>query len=118
MPSAFLSVRLSETGAKDSSATLAFREKAAAEARRMINSFLEQTGWHPSKIKGRAGALLYSKYNLLVRFIMRRGASPTKPAHRWHVERLRIYRLGQLDQFERSLSTSPPQGVNPATHAS
>jgi menaquinone-dependent protoporphyrinogen oxidase len=39
---------------------------------RVIDSFLADTGWHPSKVHAAAGAVMYSKYNFLIRFIMRR----------------------------------------------
>ena len=38
----------------------------------MIDTFLTDTGWRPSKIRAVAGALMYSKYNLLLRLIMKR----------------------------------------------
>ena len=41
-------------------------------AQKMIDAFLEETHWHPGKIKAVAGALLYSKYNFLLRLIMKR----------------------------------------------
>ena len=37
----------------------------------MIADFLTQTGWHPAGITPVAGALLYSKYNFLLRFMMK-----------------------------------------------
>ena len=38
----------------------------------MIDTFLAETGWHPSKVRAVAGALSYTKYNFLVRFVMKR----------------------------------------------
>jgi len=72
MPTVFLSVSLSEAGAEDEDAPPERRVQAAADAQRMIDTFLEQTRWHPSKIKAVAGALLYSKYNFLLRLVMKR----------------------------------------------
>ena len=69
---AFLSVSLSEAGAEDSTATPRRRAQAAADVERMIADFLSETGWHPAKIKAVAGALRYSKYNFLLRFVMKR----------------------------------------------
>ena len=71
MPAAFLSVSLSEAGAEAEGATPEQRTRSAAEAQRMIDAFLEETGWHPSKIRAVAGALMYTKYNFLVRFVMK-----------------------------------------------
>jgi menaquinone-dependent protoporphyrinogen oxidase len=71
MPTVFLSVSLSEAGAEDMAKSAEDRAKAAADAEGMIRAFLDETGWHPSHIRAVAGALLYSKYNFLVRFAMR-----------------------------------------------
>lgn len=75
LPTVFLSVSLSEAGAEDPDAPPERREKAAADVQRMIDQFLNETHWHPSKIRAVAGALLYTKYNFLVRFVMKRIAS-------------------------------------------
>jgi menaquinone-dependent protoporphyrinogen oxidase len=72
MPTAFLSVSLSEAGAEDDEASRENRVKAADDVRAMIHDFLNETGWHPSKIKAVAGALMYTKYNFLVRLVMKR----------------------------------------------
>jgi len=72
IPTAFLSVSLSEAGAEDATAPPENRARAAADATRMIDAFLAETGWHPSSIKAVAGALLYTKYNFLLRFVMKR----------------------------------------------
>lgn len=68
----FLSVSLSEAGAEDPAASLEHRARAAADVQRMIDAFLKETGWHPSKVRAAAGALSYTKYNFLVRFVMKR----------------------------------------------
>jgi menaquinone-dependent protoporphyrinogen oxidase len=75
MPTLFLSVSLSEAGAEDMSKSA--EDRAAADAQGLIQAFLDETGWHPRHIRAVAGALLYSKYNFLVRFVMRRIASKT-----------------------------------------
>jgi menaquinone-dependent protoporphyrinogen oxidase len=85
MPSAFLSVSLSEASVEDDEASPERRASAAGDVRKMIDAFLEETGWHPSKIRAVAGALMYTKYNFLVRLVMKRiakeaGAS-TDTAH-------------------------------------
>jgi menaquinone-dependent protoporphyrinogen oxidase len=72
MPTVFLSVSLSEAGAEDAEAPPERRAQAAAEAQGLIDSFLRETNWHPSKIKAVAGALLYTKYNFLLRLVMKR----------------------------------------------
>ena len=72
LPTAFLSVSLSEAGAEDSKAPQAKREAAALDARKMMEGFLKETGWHPKEAQPVAGALMYSKYNFLMRYIMKR----------------------------------------------
>ena len=72
MPTAFLSVSLSEAGAEDPKAPLKRRVQAVLDIRRMIEGFLVETGWRPTEVRAVAGALLYSKYNFLLRFIMKR----------------------------------------------
>jgi menaquinone-dependent protoporphyrinogen oxidase len=72
IPSAFVSVTLSEAGVERENATEKERSMFSAGVREVIDRFLQETGWHPNRIKPVAGALLYSKYNFLVRFVMKR----------------------------------------------
>jgi menaquinone-dependent protoporphyrinogen oxidase len=74
VPGAFVSVSLSQAGAEDSAAPPERRAKAAADVEHMIFRFLAETGWHPSKIKAVAGALMYTKYNFVLRFVIKRVA--------------------------------------------
>ena len=70
--SAFLSVSLSQAGAENAEAPPERRAQAAKDVQRMIEAFLGETGWHPCRTHAVAGALVYSKYNVVVRYIMRR----------------------------------------------
>jgi len=72
IPTAFLSVSLSEAGAENIEAPPERRAQAAKDAQRMIDTFLGDTGWHPCRTQAVAGALVYSKYNFVVRYIMKR----------------------------------------------
>lgn len=72
IPTVFLSVSLAEAGAEDPSASAERRAQSAADAEKMIQAFLEETGWHPRHIRAIAGALRYSQYNFAVRFVMKR----------------------------------------------
>jgi len=72
MPTAFISVTLSEAGAERVDGTPAERARFAADVKKVIDAFFEQTGWHPKRVKPVAGALLYTKYNFLIRFVMKR----------------------------------------------
>jgi menaquinone-dependent protoporphyrinogen oxidase len=72
MPAAFLSVTLSEAGAERLDATPEQRAQFTAGVQKVVENFLDETGWHPKFIKAIAGALLYSRYNPLVCFVMKR----------------------------------------------
>lgn len=72
LPCAFLSVSLSEAGAQNTSDPAEKRAKAAHDARRMIDNFLAETEWQPRLIEPVAGALMYTRYNVLLRYIMKR----------------------------------------------
>lgn len=71
LPSVFLLVSLSGAGAEDVHADVSKRTQSAADVQKMIDHFLEETGWHPQNIRAVAGALLYSRYPLPVRLILR-----------------------------------------------
>jgi len=68
----FLSVSLSEAGAEDPNAPADRRAQAAADARGMIDVFIGKTGWRPARSVPVAGALAYTRYNFLIRFVMKR----------------------------------------------
>ncbi|MEO8257290.1 MAG: flavodoxin domain-containing protein [Acidobacteriota bacterium] len=38
----------------------------------MIDVFVEETAWRPARVLPVAGALAYSRYNFLIRFVMKR----------------------------------------------
>lgn len=77
---AFLSVSLSEAGAEDPKRPVDDRAKAAADVQRMIDRFLSETGWRPKRVAAVAGALLYSKYNFIIRFFMKQVAKKSAMA--------------------------------------
>jgi menaquinone-dependent protoporphyrinogen oxidase len=68
----FISVTLSEASAEDPKAPSERRQQAAADAQRMIDVFIEETGWRPARALRVAGALAYSRYNFIVKFVMKR----------------------------------------------
>jgi menaquinone-dependent protoporphyrinogen oxidase len=72
IPTLFLSVSLSERTVEDPQAPPEKRAQAEADVARTIDSFLKETGWRPSNVAAVAGALLYSKYNFVIRFVMKR----------------------------------------------
>jgi menaquinone-dependent protoporphyrinogen oxidase len=77
MATAFVSVSLSAAGAEDIFRPPEMRAKARVDVKRVIDAFLAETGWHPSQTKAVAGALLYTRYNFILRRVMRRIARQT-----------------------------------------
>jgi menaquinone-dependent protoporphyrinogen oxidase len=77
----FLSLTLSEAGAEDPTAPPEKRMAAAADAQRMIDVFVQDTGWRPAYVLPVAGALAYTKYNFFIKLIMkniaRKAGGPT-----------------------------------------
>src|SRR5690349_4005281 len=60
LPTAFFSVSLSATGSD------------LPGARKCADAFLRETGWTPSAVRLTAGALMYSRYGFVTRWLMRR----------------------------------------------
>jgi menaquinone-dependent protoporphyrinogen oxidase len=63
IPTAFFSVSLTEAYPDPA-------EKVPLE--QLMAAFLQKTGWHPQNVASFAGALAYSKYGFLKRFVMQR----------------------------------------------
>jgi menaquinone-dependent protoporphyrinogen oxidase len=72
LSAAFLSVTLSQAGAQDPLASDERRAQSARDVQRMIDVFVEETGWQPAHVLPVAGALTYSRYNFIIRFVMKR----------------------------------------------
>jgi len=70
MRTAFLSVTLSEAVERSESIPEK-RAQCEADVQTMIENFFKETGWRPNVVLP-AGALLYSQYNFVVRFVMKR----------------------------------------------
>ena len=68
----FLSLTLSQAGAELPTNTAVQRDAAHADALRMVADFANETGWRFERSLTVAGALMYSKYNFLVKWIMKR----------------------------------------------
>ncbi len=71
MPSAFVSVSLSEAGAQRAESTAVRRAKFASYLSRCNERFFKRTGWHPAHVKNVAGALAYSHYGVALRLAMK-----------------------------------------------
>ena len=72
IPAAFLSVTLSEAGAERADATPRQHAQFVADVQKVMDRFFADTSWHPKFVKPVAGALLYTKYNMLIRFVLKR----------------------------------------------
>jgi menaquinone-dependent protoporphyrinogen oxidase len=71
MPAAFISVTLTEAGVERPESSPEERARFAADVERVLDWFFKETGWRPAQVKPVAGALMYTKYNLLLRLIMK-----------------------------------------------
>jgi menaquinone-dependent protoporphyrinogen oxidase len=71
----FFSVTLSQAGAQRAGDPPEKRRQFAADVDKMLTDFRKETGWSPKHTIPVAGALLYTKYNFLVRFILKRIAA-------------------------------------------
>jgi menaquinone-dependent protoporphyrinogen oxidase len=71
VPTAFLSVSLTEAGVEDRTAPFERRAKAAEEVKAAVEAFCHETGLHPSRVWPVAGALLYREYGVLKRLVLR-----------------------------------------------
>lgn len=109
-PSAFLSVSLSAASK---------HEQSQRGAQAILDRFLESCAWQPTLATTVAGALRYSRYGLLMRWIMRskaRGEGEETDLSRdyeytdWEKLRAQVHDfLDHVDQAEvRSGSTEPP----------
>lgn len=63
VPNAFFSVGL---------AVMSRTSDGRAQTLELVEKFVHESGWRPKRVELLAGALPYSKYNFLIRFIMRR----------------------------------------------
>ncbi len=71
LPSAFLSVSMSEAAVEQPDRTPEQRARALRDVRLVVESFYKTTGWRAGHTLSVAGALLYRKYNPLVRLVMK-----------------------------------------------
>jgi menaquinone-dependent protoporphyrinogen oxidase len=71
METAFLSVSAAQAGVENPSASPAIHDRCAKGVAEVIDKFLADTGWKPGQVFPVAGALMYRKYNFLVRMVMR-----------------------------------------------
>jgi menaquinone-dependent protoporphyrinogen oxidase len=102
LDAAFVSVTLSQVGAQDPHRSDVERHAAAADVQRMIEVFVRETGWQPAHVISVAGALAYTQYNFVVRFVMKQIArhkgAPTDTSRDYVFTDWQ-----QLDQFVQDL---------------
>jgi menaquinone-dependent protoporphyrinogen oxidase len=72
LPSAFVSVSLTQIHAESPTADDEQRKRAQEGLSIVLDRFIDDTGWRPRAIIRVAGALAYSRYNWFVRWMMRR----------------------------------------------
>ena len=72
IPNCFISVTLTQASVDMPQRSQQDHENAVAAVRQGIDTFFIQTGWTPNQAHGVAGALLYTKYNPLVRLVLKR----------------------------------------------
>jgi menaquinone-dependent protoporphyrinogen oxidase len=102
MPAAFLSVCGAEAGAEQGSTPEA-RATSATRVGEQLRAFTEATGWHPRHVRPVAGAFVFTHYNPLVRWVMKRIAKseglPTDTSRDYD-----FTDWVALDEFSRSLA--------------
>jgi menaquinone-dependent protoporphyrinogen oxidase len=102
LPAAFLSVCGAEAGAEQGSTPEA-RAKSAAHVGEQLQAFMNATGWHPRHVRPVAGAFVFTHYNALVRWVMKRIAKseglPTDTSRDYD-----FTDWVALDEFSRSLA--------------
>jgi menaquinone-dependent protoporphyrinogen oxidase len=68
----FISVTPSLAGAERADATPDEHARFAAEVKKVIDAFFEQTGWRPNRVKPAAVLSSIRNTTFLIRFVMRR----------------------------------------------
>lgn len=71
LPTAFVSISLTEATAEAVASSAEKRAEARKQVDDVMDAFFEETGWHPQRAKAIAGALPYSKYNFVLRFVIK-----------------------------------------------
>ena len=81
LSAAFVTVSLSQAGAENLRRPADARAQSACDVQQVIDGFVKETGWRPAAVFPVAGALLYRRYNVLLRFVMkliaRKAGGPT-----------------------------------------
>jgi menaquinone-dependent protoporphyrinogen oxidase len=119
IPSALVTISLTQTAAQDPSRSPADRAQATAALDKVVERFVADSGWRPREVCRVAGRLAYREYGFFTRFVMRRiskksgGSTDTSRNHEytdWGA--LNRFVASFLDSLERSAHTVPPSAVN------
>jgi menaquinone-dependent protoporphyrinogen oxidase len=116
IPSAFISVSMSQAGIESVDRSAEQREAAKREIETVLERFYRATAWRPRWVLPVAGALLYTKYNFLVRFVMKQiskaagSSTDTKHDHEYTD-------WAGLERFSARIidELHPPEAQPPAT---
>jgi len=89
-----------------------------ATARGYVDALLRDTGWHPTAVRSFTGAVAYTKYGWVTRWVMRRISRskglPTDTSRDWD-----FTEWNQVERFAEELAvTLAPQSPTPVTMAS
>ena len=71
MPNAFVAVSMSQATVERKEAGDEERERSRAYVRACVDKFVGETGWRADRTVPVAGALRYSQYNVVVRWVMK-----------------------------------------------
>jgi menaquinone-dependent protoporphyrinogen oxidase len=120
LPTAFLSVSLAAAAAQDETRPAEQRAEVTRALAKTADALFEETGWNPARVQFVAGALMYTKYNAIVRWVMKRIAraegTSTDTAHDhvytdWEgVDRF-------VDEFVHTLGAGEAEGTAGGTQA-
>jgi menaquinone-dependent protoporphyrinogen oxidase len=113
LQTAFLSVSLTEAGVEDRTAPFDRRAKAAEDVKAMVDSFLHETGLHPSRVWPVAGALTFSEYGAVKRLVMKRIARAAGEKDTTHDHDLTDW--AGLDGFVRAMAGEMEHASAPAS---
>ena len=97
------------------------------EAHRRMEQFCEEAGWHPQLLLSSAGAIAYTRYNFITRWVMKRisrkegGPTDTSRDHEYtdwvQVEQFADRFADRMDEWTRRNETAPHAGAGGAPRA-
>ena len=117
MPTAFLSVSLTEATAEDETLPQPQRAEAERNVHQALDTFFDETGWHPTRVQPVAGGLPFRDYGVVTRFVMKMIAK--KSGHATDTSRNYDYTNWEaLDAFVDEIAGDPTEPRRSSTSAS